>query len=787
MHNRILLIATAAILVIQGSAQIDRSKAPEPGKPTSIRLAAPKVQKMKNGMTLVLVEDHKLPMVSCQLQWDVEPMHQADATGTIALVGELLGAGTRNYNKAQLDEMVDALGADLFTYTNGIYASGLSKSTQQLLALVAEMATNSTFPQAELDKAKARMESAISMGENDPNTISNNVGDVLRFSKAHPYGSLTTMESLSKVTRAHLLGYYKKWLVPERAYLVLVGDFDAKKLVSYIERAFVFDGEGRKMQLDPGASLRESTIDRTRSQERERTERSALNSKESSLKEQQIRLERSEDREKGQRQSIEERVAKGTTASAGPSKEADISEAVMASAIKNFRPASSIGKWAPLPKENHVAIVDRPDAVQSVIEVTYPVYLPPNHPDALAVRLMSNILGGGAFNSRLNQNLREEHGFTYSAYASLDTDEHVGAFSAGASVRTEVTDSAITEILTEMQSMLDELVTKEELTLAKNMIAGAFARSMEDPRTIARFALNTILFDLAPDHYQTYLQRLDSLTAEDVRAMAEMYIKPQNAHILVVGKKEDVYNKLLPFGSIYGGVEQLDIYGDRYREHLDMPPPGLTANQVIDDYITAIGGRGKTLGLKSELVTMTATMQGKEVELKNYRKYPDLYRSELTTAGSVLNKVIYDGQRGVEDGMMGKTELQDLELRELGYEAVMFPELKYQEWGFDVMLLGVATINGVKAYKLNVITMDGLSFVEYYDTVTKLKIRQEKQVPSRETRGTNLLVTTYDDYQDVQGILYPHKVTQNAGMKMTFTVTKVEHDVKLEEDLFQVN
>ena len=124
------------------------------------------------------------------------------------------------------------------------------------------------------------------------------------------------------------------------------------------------------------------------------------------------------------------------------------------------------GKWRPNevksdrfarpvpPKGNRVCFSPVPGAVQSVIDITFPVYLKPGHPDVVAVSVMNTMLGG-FFGSRLNQNLREDKGYTYGARSSIGPDELVGRFSARASVRNEVTDSSLVEFLSEIRKMVE--------------------------------------------------------------------------------------------------------------------------------------------------------------------------------------------------------------------------------------------------------------------------------------------------------------------------------------------
>ena len=115
------------------------------------------------------------------------------------------------------------------------------------------------------------------------------------------------------------------------------------------------------------------------------------------------------------------------------------------------------------PEGTSVAFANKDGAVQSVISITYPVELKPASQEAIEASLMNSILGGGIFSGRLMQNLREDKAYTYGARSSISSDRLVGSFSAGASVRNEVTDSSIVEFLYEMDRMASEPVSEEDL------------------------------------------------------------------------------------------------------------------------------------------------------------------------------------------------------------------------------------------------------------------------------------------------------------------------------------
>lgn len=201
------------------------------------------------------------------------------------------------------------------------------------------------------------------------------------------------------------------------------------------------------------------------------------------------------------------------------------------------------------PAGNQVVLVNRPASAQSVINVGYPFELKPNNPDVIAVSVVAGILGGGA-SSRLFQNLREDKGYTYGAWGSINAGKLVATLNTSASVRNAVTDSAIQEFIYELDSIAAHTITQSELDLAKAAMAGSFGRSLEQPSTIAGFAINTALQELPKDYYKNYLKNLDALTLDHVNTIAANYVHGDNLQITVVGKTGDFAEQVARFGEV---------------------------------------------------------------------------------------------------------------------------------------------------------------------------------------------------------------------------------------------
>ncbi|MDR2127191.1 MAG: insulinase family protein [Prevotellaceae bacterium] len=218
------------------------------------------------------------------------------------------------------------------------------------------------------------------------------------------------------------------------------------------------------------------------------------------------------------------------------------------------------------PEKVRVAFVHKEGAAQSGISVCYPVDYKSYNDDYFKANLMAHILGGGA-SGRLFQNLRETHSYTYGCYNELVANDVIGYYSASASVKNDVTDSAINQILFEMQRIIDTPISEKDLASAKAFAMGSFGRSLQQPGTVAGFAVAIDKYNLPVDYFKNYLKSIESLTINDISEAAKKYIRPQNAWIIVVGDKKYA-NNLKQFASD-GKIEFYDLYGNSQDKSAD--------------------------------------------------------------------------------------------------------------------------------------------------------------------------------------------------------------------------
>ncbi|MDR1554329.1 MAG: insulinase family protein [Prevotellaceae bacterium] len=215
------------------------------------------------------------------------------------------------------------------------------------------------------------------------------------------------------------------------------------------------------------------------------------------------------------------------------------------------------------PDKVRVAFVHKEGAAQSEVNICYPVDYKFYNEDYFKANLMTYILGGGA-SGRLFQNLRETHSYTYGCYNELEASDVIGYYAASASVRNDVTDSAIQQILFEMQRIIDTAVSEQDLASAKAFAMGSFGRSLQQPGTIANFAVAIDKYNLPADYFKNYLKQIEAITVKDIKEAAEKYIHPKSAWIIVVGDKK--YANTLKQYAADGKIEFYDLYGNSTNE-----------------------------------------------------------------------------------------------------------------------------------------------------------------------------------------------------------------------------
>jgi hypothetical protein len=387
-------------------------------------------------------------------------------------------------------------------------------------------------------------------------------------------------------------------------------------------------------------------------------------------------------------------------------------------------------------------------------------------PDYFATIVANQILGGD-FNSYLNMNLREAHGWTYGARSSIGGSKYISTFRASTQVRNAVTDSAVVEFFKELKKIRTEKVTDEMLSNVKAGYVGKFVMQIEKPQTVAGYALRIKTQGLPEDFYENYIKNINAVTADDVLAVAKKYFLEDNIRVVIVGKGSEV----LP------GLEKLKIpmfYFDKFGAPSSKPvmkkaaPAGVTVKSVLDNYIKAIGGEKAVKGVKTIAMTGSTTIPQAPAPLTFTSKVDSKGKMmvELAMGTMSLMKQVVNEKEGYASQQGQKKKLEGEALAKAKAGAVPFEELTFAT-RTDLVLTGIEPINGSDAYALK----NGDATL-YYDVKSGLKVADSETQDQGGKKVT--LMTYYNDYKDVKGLKFPFNIIKNVGIELDIKIAEVK-------------
>lgn len=671
MKKQFTYIAVAFLFSGMLSAQkIDINAMPKPGPTPAINIAKPKTFQLKNGMTVMVVENNKLPRVNVSLSMDRQPYFEGPVAGVSEIMADQLGNGTTTLSKDAFNKRVDFLGANLNFSSAGASSNSLSKYFPEVLNLMADAIINPKFSADEITKSKERAIEGLKSSEKSADAIASRVSNALAYGKETSRGEFETEESINKIQLADVQNVYKKYYAPDNAYLVIVGDVKFDQVKPMVEKAF------------------------------------------------------------------------------NNWKKADTK-------FPALEPASNVAK-------TEINVVDVPTAVQSVVSVGNLNTLKMKDPNYFPATIANYILGGGG-EARLFMNLREKNGFTYGAYSDMSASKYSPSFSAEASVRNEVTDKAVKEFMNEINGI--STVKADELANAKAKLKGSFIMALEQPATIARFAVNQKVQDLPADFYTNYLKSIDKVTAADVSNAVKATVMPNQSRIFIAGKASDISE----------GLEKLGYpvkYYDAYANPVAKPTAqkvdaSVTVASVVDKYINAIGGKANLSKISSYTMTAAMSMQGQNIDLKTTKAQGGKEAQTVSAGGMTVQKQVFDGKTGYSEQMGQKVQMTKEEIADNLKNTELFEELGFAK-SADYKLTGIEKINGEDSYAIK-----AGDKAYYYSVKTGLKTGETETVSAQGQTFT--VPTTFADYKDVSGVKMPYTITVNQmGMEMVMKVKSYE-------------
>lgn len=195
-----------------------------------------------------------------------------------------------------------------------------------------------------------------------------------------------------------------------------------------------------------------------------------------------------------------------------------------------------------------IYLIDRPNSAQTLLTFAN-LGIKRTDPDFFPLTVANYILGG-SFNSRLNQDLREEKGYTYGVSSGLSAPKYPGTWSMGGSVRNAVTAPAVTGFYSEFARMQSAPVTTPELDAAKRSIVGSFALTLESPSGVLSRLLDVVDYGLPADYWDTFPQRIQAVTPADVTRVTQTYLGTGRIQVIAVGEGQTIKPGLDAFGPV---------------------------------------------------------------------------------------------------------------------------------------------------------------------------------------------------------------------------------------------
>jgi predicted Zn-dependent peptidase len=650
----------------------DTDQMPKPGPAPKIHFSKPIVYKLNNGMKIIIVENHKLPRVTANLNIDTPPFNLKDKKGADDLLSSMLGTGSKNVNKDEFNEKIDFYGARVNLNEGGFYINALSKFFPEVFKLTVDQALNPNFTEEEFQTKKKELIEGLKMQEKSTPAAASNVLKKLAYGK-HPYGEITTIDNVEKIKKEDVENYYSKVYDPSNAYLIIVGDVKAEEIKKMAENYF--------------------------------------NNWES---------------------------------------------------VKT-KPAIIIPKINNVPK-TEVDFVNMPHASQAELKVAHRSDVTMGNPDYHKVLLMNSILGGD-FNSYLNMTLREKHGWTYGARSHFGTNKYGALFNASTSVRNSVADSATVVTMNQLNKIRDEKVDEEFLNNTKQKYMGNFVLQMENPTTIARQAYNIYVNNLPEDFYETFLQKIESVTSDDIQQVANKYLHPDQARIIIAGKASEIVPGLKEKGYT---IKFFDKEGNPVKAPKTNTaiPQNLKTDDVINNYFKAIGGIEKIKDIKSVEMIYEGNFQGNQLQISKKAMAPNKVISEVKMMGMTLSKEYFDGEKGYRESRGQKFPMTDEMIKEKQLEPQPFPVMGLYK---TAKLERKEKIDGKDYYVLKTKNAE-----YYFDAQTGLL---KQIVESQEMNGKVITqATNMSDYKEYNGVKFPETITLPAGPQEIILKLK---DVKL--------
>ncbi len=489
-----------------------------------------------------------------------------------------------------------------------------------------------------------------------------------------------------------------------------------------------------------------------------------------------------------------------------------------------------------------VVVLDKADAVQTEVRIGH-LGIPRKHRDYMALDLAIKILGGEGAN-RLHRVLRTERGLTYGASADMETLKRSGELMAETNTRSEATAEVLRLMVDEFARLRREPVREQELADAKAYMTGNFPLTIETPDQIATRVLNVLFYDLPVDDLQTFRQRVNAVTVDDVARVAREYLKPDRLSVVLVGNAAAFVDQLKGIG--FSRVERvpladLDLAAADFRRpgagkpadgsqspgQAMLPSPAIAgagrraayrsgagratqatgqeanprpagksdpeAVQLVDRVISVKGGLEKLQGIKTVVATAKTTFFGPagsmSAETKTYIEYPGKFRVEARVPVGEVVQVFADGKGWVKDPN-GVQEMPPAALESFQADEkrdLVRLLLAVKSGSVEArMAPAAADHQGVKGITLSGPDMDPVTL--WVDSAGEIA-RESFQAPAPpgQQGGGQTVEESYSDFRNVNGLQVAYMAVRRIGQTTVAerTFTDFKYNVPIDPGLFE--
>jgi zinc protease len=474
VNVRAILAIVIAVAAVAPAAQAQAPSRPDVAPERPFAPPARVERTLPNGLRVIVARYATVPKVSVVLTVQsglaVDP---ADKAGLAQLVVDAAQEGTTTRNSRQIKQEIFQLGATLNGAAGQDNSSftirGLADTLPAMIALLADVVRNPTFPQDDIDLLKTNLMQSLEAQLASPQAVANRVYRQTLFG-THPYARTgATLDTVPKIDRASIVDYHSTYYRPNNAFVIVTGDVTAEAAFAAIEKAL---GSWTRGTVPPP-------------------------------------------------------------------------------------PSAALPPLA----GRKLVFVQRPNSVQSSISVGN-FTIRRNDP-RWPVLNVANQIYGGAFDSRLIRNIREEKGYTYSPQSIFQAMGQAGVYRATADVRNDVTGATLSEIYSEIDKFRASGPAPAELESAKTYARGLFVIQNATQSGLSN-TLNTVYsFGLPTDYPETFQKTISALSPEAVKTAAQMLLASEDSVIVVVGDYAKVKDQLAP----YKNMSFVDVTGK------PIPPP----------------------------------------------------------------------------------------------------------------------------------------------------------------------------------------------------------------------